>query len=45
VNLPPMTRGHATAVAKAINAGFSENSPRYWMAVENDYELAPGFEP
>lgn len=45
VNLPPMAAPHAKAVANAINAGFPHCGSRYWRAVENDYELQPGFEP
>jgi hypothetical protein len=45
VNLPCMAKEHAKEVVKAINAGFPDNGPRYWMAVDNDYELQPGFEP
>lgn len=45
VNLPPMTREHAKAVAAAINAGFPVMTSRYWRVVEDNYELQPGFEP
>lgn len=45
VNLPPMSKDHAQAVAKAINAGFGHSHPRFWKVVDNDYQLQPGFEP
>ncbi len=45
VNLPRMSKDHAEAVVKAINAGFRDDFNRYWRVVENDYKLQPGFEP
>lgn len=45
LNLPPLTKEHATAIATAINAGFADNCPRYWRVVDDDYKLQPGFEP
>lgn len=45
VLLPLMERSHAHAVAQAINAGFSEQYPRYWREVTEDYVLQGGFEP
>lgn len=45
VDLPRMTKEHAEAVAKAINAGFPRVYLRYWAVVDDDYRLRPGFEP
>jgi hypothetical protein len=45
VDLPPMRMGHAMRVADAINEGFPPDHPRFWRVVEDDYKLAPGFEP
>lgn len=44
-NLPLMTREHAEAVCKAINAGIPDMNDRYWKVVPSDYKLQPGFEP
>lgn len=32
-------------IAKAINNELPESHSRYYMAVEDDYQLLPGFEP
>jgi hypothetical protein len=45
LNLPQMTKEHADAVCKAINAGFPTDCSRHWRTVANDYKLVPGFEP
>lgn len=45
VNLPSMTKEHAKRVADEINKGFGEHCHRYWKVVDDDYKLAPGFEP
>lgn len=35
----------ATKVAREYNDKMDDNSPRYYMVVEEDYQLAPRFEP
>lgn len=46
VNLPPMTKEAAFAIAIEINkACGGDNAPRFWKVVPADYPLQPGFEP
>lgn len=47
VNLPYMTRERAERVCAAINEACCRgpDARRYWIVVENDYILKPGFEP
>ena len=45
VNLPWMSKEHATAVAHAINSGFPMDCSRYWRVVDDNYVLQPAFEP
>lgn len=47
VNIPPIFRARdAQAVVDAINyACGGDGAPRFWKVVENDYVLAPKFEP
>lgn len=45
VNLYGMKKEHAEVVAKAINAGYPKDYPRYWKVVSDNYELKLGFEP
>lgn len=41
----PMTKAHAEKIAKAINSCTPEDCPRYWIVVDDNYKLKPGFEP
>lgn len=47
VNLPAMTPHQAEAMAAACNLTFNLDGtgPRIWRAVDDDYQLQPGFEP
>ena len=45
VNIPRMPKDDAQAIADIINKHVGPNCSRYWKVVENDYELAPAFEP
>lgn len=42
LNLPPMEKQAALNVARAINAAFPDDCPRYWKVVADDYKLRPG---
>lgn len=45
-NLPAFwRREHAQKVADAINATQSATAARYFIVVQDDYKLQPGFEP
>lgn len=39
------TKEQAERIADAINSTISSNHSRYWIVVEDDYKLQPGFEP
>jgi hypothetical protein len=46
VELPVRSKEACEAIAKIINDECSGNyAPRFWKVVEDDYKLAPGFEP
>ena len=45
VNVHPVNRRHAEAIAAAINSGYSEFHNRHYKVVEDTYTLVPGFEP
>lgn len=46
VNLPLMGVERAEIVAETINVVFSgPSAKRFWKVVDDDYTLAPGFEP
>lgn len=45
VSLPSLSKEHAQKVADAINAGFPDGHRRFWVVVQDDYQLQPGFEP
>ena len=41
-----MREDTAKEFAELLNKHFSgDDAPRYWKVVDNDYELAPAFEP
>lgn len=40
-----MPADKATRICDAINDAAGLNASRYWMVVEDDYVLQPGFEP
>jgi hypothetical protein len=41
-----MNKDAAEEIAEVLNKHFSgPMAPRYWKVVEDDYVLAPGFEP
>lgn len=41
-----MSESAAKEFAELLNKYFGgEQAPRYWKVVDNDYELAPAFEP
>jgi hypothetical protein len=42
----PMSEPAAKDIAQVLNTYFSsDTAPRYFKVVDNDYQLAPGFEP
>lgn len=41
VNLPPLTREQAEAIAKIINHSVAQPHDRYWKVVDDSYKLAP----
>lgn len=43
VNLPIMDEDTANYIAEVINNQLAND--RYWIVVNDDYELQPGFEP
>jgi hypothetical protein len=43
--LPRLTAEKAKVICDAINSTQQENSPRFYVVVEDDYTLKPGFEP
>jgi len=46
LNLPKMIKDDAIRLCQLINDIHCRNDgPRYWMVVEGEYELQPGFEP
>ena len=47
VNLPRMSVDDAHLVCKAINKACfkSDEAPRHWIVVPDDYKLKPGLEP
>lgn len=46
VNIPSVSKEHATRICEAINDSCSsDHDPRWWKIVEDDYKLSPGFEP
>lgn len=44
-NIPYMDKESCEKICKIINESQGELSNRYWKVVENDYILAPVFEP
>ena len=40
-----MPKEDAEAICKILNRRMDVNAPRFYKVVENDYVLAPGFQP
>jgi hypothetical protein len=43
--LPVLDRLHMQRICDAINSATGENYDRYYVVVDDDYKLQPGFEP
>jgi hypothetical protein len=43
--LPRLTAEKAKVICDAINSTQPDNAPRFYVVVEDDYKLLPGFEP